>query len=70
MHKHWNKTFKNEKNYVWKFEKENPEINQHLEVYHFLPNRGAMKKLGGHINFSWEIGGSQKIKRFLDGYKF
>ena len=28
--------------------------------YHFLRNRGAMKKLGGHRIFSWKIGGLQK----------
>ena len=34
-----------------------------LGGYHFLPNRGAMKKLGGHRIFSREIRGSQKKSR-------
>ena len=32
-------------------------------AHHFLPNRGVMKKLGGHRIFSREIGGSQKKSR-------
>ena len=43
---------KNKKVFRW--------ANTWLGGYHFLRNRGAMKKLGGHRIFSWKIGGSQK----------
>ena len=46
-------------------------LDEDVRGYHFLPNRGAMKKLGGHRIFSWEIGGSEKkFRKFLDGCKF
>ena len=36
-----------------------------LGSYHFLPNRGAMKKLMGHRIFSLEKGGSQKNQEII-----
>ena len=42
-----------------------------LGGYHFLPNRGGLKMLGGSQNFFMRNRGViKKIKRFLDGYKF
>ena len=46
-------------------------VDIYLGGYHFLPNRGGHEKAGGSQNFFMRNRGvTEKIKRFLYGYKF